>query len=1025
MSKRSGSRWLLFALLSFTGVGVAGGVAPGVAGAQAGVAPQGTATITGTITDSAGHAPIAGVQVSAGPAGVTSGTTIKGAVTAPNGRFTITGVAPGAVTVRARLLGFAPVTRQVTATAGSAITVDIALMHQTALLDQVVVTGTAGATQRRAVGNVIESIKATDILTVAPVTTVGQLVEGRTPGLTVLPSSGQVGTGSQLRVRGVSSLSLTNEPLIYIDGVRMDGNASRGPSQRGGMGTSALDDINPEDIESIEVIKGPSAGTLYGTEASNGVIQIITKRGRSGKASWNFSQRLGTNWLANPGGRAGTLYAKDPATQQLDSVNLYLHEAQSGNGPIFTNGMLEGTNLSLAGGSDLARYFTSVNYDDDVGVVPWNVAKKLGARANLDLLVGNKLKITTNMAYLRNRIRLAQGAIDIDPFSNLIWGNPLTLAKGQRGFNTSPPEEWSTVESHADVDRTTSNLTLNYTPISWFTNRLIAGLDASTENNWVLYPRQPKGNLDFLGNNGLGSKSVSRALHNFITLDYSGSAKYHRGDNLDFTSSIGLQYYHQDLNTITATGSNFPAIPITTVSGGTTRTGTETYTGNATVGIFGQEEIAWRNRVFLTAALRGDDNSAFGKQFKAAYYPKFSGSWVIGEEPWFHVPLVNSLRLRAAYGASGTQPGAFDASQLYAPSVGYADQPGLVPSAFGNPALRPELSKELEMGFESTILGGSTDLSYTHYHRNITDAIVNSPLPPSTGFPGSQIVNIGRVTGWGNELAINTRLITREKFAWAVGSSFSRNGNRIEDMGGIPFITIAGGQAQNRVGFGIGDIFMYKVLSATIDSAGFVKSAMCDGGTGKQGLEMGGKAVPCSSAPRVRWGPSQPTWQLGVNTTVTLFKRLTLFASADGNGGNYQADTEIRALHNLGLTRAVIKRDDPILQEYRAIENDATGTFLASFVRLRELSATYSLPNRFAGRIGANGGSFSLAMRNVAMLWTGAQGWNTSRDGLVYVPVANQHVWDAETRAAGQLSQGYQTILPPAASLTATLRLSF
>jgi TonB-linked SusC/RagA family outer membrane protein len=1005
----------VFALLSFTG--------SVVAEAQGGA--PGTATITGVVIDSTGRTPIASVQISAGPQGVTSGLTLRGARTETNGRFTITGVTPGAVTVRARLLGFQPAVMQVTVRAGEVATVNFALTHQTALLDQVVVTGTAGATQRRAVGNVIESIKATDIVTIAPVTTVGQLIEGRTPGLTVLPSSGQVGTGSQLRVRGVSSLSLTNEPLIYIDGVRMDGNASRGLSQRGGLGTSALDDINPEDIQSIEVIKGPAAGTLYGTEASNGVIQVITKRGRSGKPSWNFSQRLGTNWLANPTGRSGTLYSKDPATGLIDSVNLYSHEEKYGNGPIFQNGMLEGTNLSVAGGSDAARYFTSLNYDNDVGVVPWNNSKKLGARLNLDLLIGNKLKITTDVGYLRNRTRLAQEAIDVDPFSNLIWGNPLTLDKGQRGFNTSPPEEWADVESHADVDRTTSSLTLNYTPFSWFTNRLVTGLDASTENNWLLYPRQPKGNLDFIGNNGLGLKNVQRGLHNFITLDYSGSAKFHRGDNFDFTSTVGLQYYHQDLNTIGATGSNFPAIPITTVTGGTTRTGTETYTANATVGVFGQQELAWRNRVFLTVALRGDDNSAFGKQFKAVYYPKFSGSWVIGEEPWFHVPGINSLRLRAAYGASGTQPGAFDASQLYAPSVGYADQPGLVPSAFGNPALRPELSKELEMGFESTILGGSTDISYTHYHRNITDAIVNSPLPPSTGFPQSQVINIGRVTGWGNEYSLNTRLITRDKVAWEVGTSYSTNGNRIEDMGGIPFITVAGGQAQNRVGYGIGDIFMYKVLSATLDPTGIVTSSMCDGGTGKGGLEMGGKPVPCAQAPRVRWGASQPLWQLGVNTTVTLFKRLRLYASADGNGGDYQSDTEIRALHNLGLSRAVITRDDPFLQAYRAIEADATGTYLASFVKLRELSATYSLPNHFAGKFGANGGSFSLAMRNVAMLWTGAQGWNTSRDGEIYVPVANQHVWDPETRAAGQLSQGYQTILPAAASFTATLRLSF
>ncbi len=195
-------------------------------------------------------------------------------------------------------------------------------MHQTALLDQVVVTGTAGATQRRAVGNVIESIKATDILTVAPVTTVDQLVEGRTPGLVVLPSSGQVGTGSQL-ARARCEQSFADQRATDLHRWRAHGRRTPVAVRHNvvASGTSALDDINPEDIESIEVIKGPAAGTLYGTEASNGVIQIITKRGRSGKASWNFSQRQGTNWLANPAGRAGTLYSKDPTTQQLDSVN--------------------------------------------------------------------------------------------------------------------------------------------------------------------------------------------------------------------------------------------------------------------------------------------------------------------------------------------------------------------------------------------------------------------------------------------------------------------------------------------------------------------------------------------------------------------------------------------------------------------------------------------------------------------------------------------------------------------------------
>ena len=160
-----------------------------------------------------------------------------------------------------------------------------------------------------------------------------------------------------------------------------------------------------------------------------------------------------------------------------------------------------------------------------------------------------------------------------------------------------------------------------------------------------------------------------------------------------------------------------------------------------------QQAVAWKNRRFLTLAVRGDDNSAFGRDFKAAYYPKVSGSWVVSDESWFRVPLVRDFRLRSACGAAGTPPGTFDAPRLYMPAARYQNNPGLIPGSFGNPALKPERSAELESGFEATLFGGRADLSYTHYDRRITDAIVNAPLPPSAGFPGNQVVNIGRVKG--------------------------------------------------------------------------------------------------------------------------------------------------------------------------------------------------------------------------------------------------------------------------------------
>jgi TonB-linked SusC/RagA family outer membrane protein len=1033
MLKRAVTPWYLLSVAAL----LCGGTA---------AAQGGRTTISGQVMDSSAQHPLAGAEVVIVSGGATTPT--RGARTDAAGRYTIVGVPAGDVRVRARLLGYAPKERTLTLRDGEPATLDFALTPRSTQLDQVVITGTGGVVQRRAVGNVIETIQAAEVMEVAPVRTVEDLVGSRTAGVTLLPATGQVGTGAQLRVRSAGSLSLTNDPIIYIDGVRMDANTSRGPAQRGGAGASRLNDVNPEDIESIEIIKGPAAATLYGTEASNGVIQIITKRGRSGRARWDFSTRQGTNWMINPEGRAGLLYAcvdaqgqtaqsclaSAPNPGRVVSFNLYQHEIETGNGPIFRNGRTQGYIAALSGGSDANRYYLSAAYDNDVGVVPWNWEKKFTGRANVDAQAGSKLRLQGSVGHIRDRIRLAQGAIDIDPFSNLVWGTPRTMTGRQRGFGTAPPEMWETVETHADNDRTTISLTGMYTPMEWFTHRVVTGLDVNAENNWTLWPRQLV-NADLFGTNGQGSKNVGRATRSFLTLDYSASAKYDWRESLQFTSSVGLQAYRSELSTVTATANTFPAAPLTTVTSGTTRSSTEDYEANATVGMFVQQQAAWNNRVFVTAAVRGDDNSSFGDEFSAAYYPKLSASWVISEEPWWKMPYVGDLRLRGAFGAAGAQPGAFDEAQTYESSVGYTNVPGLIPQAFGNPRLRPERSRELELGFETSLFGGRADLSYTHFNRDITDAIVEVPLAPSGGYPGNQVVNVGRVKGWGHELAANLRILRGSRVAWEIGTQLASNGNRIEDLGGQEFLTVGGGgQAQNRVGFGIADFFLYRVRSAVLDPAtGNVVSSVCDGGRGKGGVEPGGPDVPCllpngnanPAAARVYWGHSQPTWQAGFNTQVTLYDRLRLYARVDGNGGHLQSNTEIRALHNQGSSLPVIMRDDPFLQVYRQIEADAPGTYKAGFLRLRELSATYTVAPAMLSRLGASSATIGLAGRNLAMLWTAQHGWNTSRDGEIRVDVANQHVWDPEIRANGRLSNGFQTILPPTASFTATLRLTF
>ena len=985
--------------------------------AVASVQPVLAGQISGRVTDAASGQPVAGVQV------VVVGTEGLGAMTLEDGRYTIANVPDGVHRLRTRRLGFTSDERSVTV-AGANVTVDFAITAVTVSLDEVVVTGTAGGTQRRAIGNVVASVSADSVLAKAPISNVGQLLGQRTAGVMMLPGTGQVGTGSAVRIRGSSSLSLTNEPIIYIDGVRMDSDSHRGPSQRGGANVSRLNDINPADIESIEIIKGPAAATLYGTEASNGVIQIITKRGQSGRPQFDVSLRRGSNWLWNPEGRTGARYMPDPDNPfGVVGFNVYENERVNGNGSIFSNGALQGFSASLRGGTDLVRYFASVSGNDDTGVVDWNWDKKLGLRANMELALSDQVKVNVGTSYIEGKTRLAQGSIDTDPFSNLIWSNPRYLTDGRRGWTAAPPEEWGEVESRSDNNRTTSNVELRYQPFTWMTHRLVAGLDMNSEVGSTLYPQQPEGAAHFYGPLGLGSKSVDRGERRFVTLDYAGSATLDAGDYV-FTPSVGFQYYKSTSSFIDASGQEFPAVPITTVSGGSVRSGGEDFVENITAGVYFQQQVGWRNRVFLTGAIRADANSAFGESFKAAYYPKLSATWVLHEEPFWNIDFINEFRLRSAWGAAGQQPATFAAARLYDPVVGYHDEPSITPSAYGNPQLKPERGEELEVGFDAAMLDGRLRVEFTRYQRSVKDAIVNRPLSPSSGFPGSQIVNIGLLEGWGNEIGVTAQLINRSNFGWDVSTQYSTMSNEIKDLGGLDFINV-GTQAYHREGYSIADFFMRRVLSAEFDADGDIINAMCDGGSGPRGIEPGGAPVPCEDAPQVFLGHSQPTWQFGVSNTFTFFRDLQLSVRVGGNGGHKQDDTEVRATHNQSTTEAVLLKNNPILSATRIYENDRTGIYDAGFLRLREISASYNLPERFVGRIGAQRGSLTFGMRNVAMLWTAQHGWDTPRDGHIRESLANMIVWDPEVRGTGQASVGYQTVMPPTASAIMTLRLNF
>ncbi|HET6765333.1 MAG TPA: carboxypeptidase-like regulatory domain-containing protein, partial [Longimicrobiaceae bacterium] len=360
------------------------------------LAAQATGTVHGTVTDAGTRRPLAGAQVS-----VVGGT--RRAVTNASGEFNMPAVPAGTMTLQADYLGYGRSTRPVTVAAGQTATVSFALSTSAISLDAVVVTGTAGTGERRTLGNSVTTISASEATDKAPIHTVAELLQARTPGLTITQPSGSVGTATSFRLRGSGSLQAGVQPVIFIDGVRIRSGGQTGHSVSG-QRTSALDALNPDDIESMEVIKGPAAATLYGAEAANGVIQIITKKGRTGTQSLSWTAKMETGnatWalerpttfgycsttrIRQSGIKAAGAY---PGCAGVDSMTALNADSRIISANVLRDdpkALRDGSSLnyglSVRGGGERYSFFMSGGRDDEIGIFPGNFFNRTSARGN-------------------------------------------------------------------------------------------------------------------------------------------------------------------------------------------------------------------------------------------------------------------------------------------------------------------------------------------------------------------------------------------------------------------------------------------------------------------------------------------------------------------------------------------------------------------------------------------------------------------------------------------------------------------
>jgi TonB-linked SusC/RagA family outer membrane protein len=960
----------------------------------------GTGIVAGTVIAAVTREPLGGATVQIEGTGLMT-------QTAANGTFRLVNVPAGARTVSSRILGYGKSSRQVTVIDGATTTADFTLERVASTLDAMVVTGTPMASSKRELGNAVGIVNAADVVALAPPPNVQQLLNN-VAGVRVAAAGGDVGSGGNTRIRGASSMTLSSEPLVYIDGVRVNNSAA----DNGGFGVgvdsryppSRINDIDPDEIQSIEIVKGPAAATLYGTEASNGVINILTKKGVKGKALMSYQVEQGANWLPNPENLFQHSYYKSASGQIVDA-NVLAHDRLVGfpvsyygscptpykqdgsmcKGTPFSTGRPQGYQATVSGGIEGLSYYFFGGFDRDEGAVDYNWKNRLSGRSNLTFTPNTKVSVDFGLSYIRSRLRSAGTQQPVT--TAILWSCPSpgcepgrNLPNGLdspiRGYLLYVPEVYEDdIQGYEDLDRNTVTTTLRHTPTSWLSQRLTVGGDFTNQQLTGLWKK-----ISTVGSlNPNGRREVSTNGTSYVSVDYAITAKWRPRPAIGLETAAGAQYYRKQTEGIFARGDVFPVSDLETITSGALKTSAENFVENKTVGLYAQEQLAWRDRIFLTAALRGDDNSAFGKQYKATRYPKFSGSWVVSEEPFMaRVPVLSSLKLRSAWGKAGQQPDAFAALRTYAPETGAGGTPTLTPQNLGNVDLRPEVGQELEGGFDAAFFGDRLGFEFTWYDKKTMDALVQVPALPSLGFPGVQYRNIGQVNNRGFESALTANVFRGKRAELQLGFKASHNSNSVATLGGTSSLVMNATFGQYHVpGFPLASIFQRRIVSATLDNSGAAPkptNMMCESGDLVPGTSFsrgGGPPVPCAQAPSVYWGNPLPSWETSTTATLTLFKNLQLFGLVDALGGNEILSGDIRAsLLSFRNQVAILQATDPILLGYDVLDTRRQpGIVKGGFAKLRQLSATYTLPPSTLSRVGLTRGSITVSGQNLWTLW--------------------------------------------------------
>jgi TonB-linked SusC/RagA family outer membrane protein len=984
-------------------------------------------SVTGRITDAGTNQPVSDIRV------MVVGTTI-GTSTNAEGRYTLARVPAGQVSIRTIRVGYQQQIKPVEITAGQSTTLDFVITQAAVQLAEIVTTAT-GEQRRVELGNAIATIdNVPQKVEQTATNNIADLLVAKAPGVVVLPAA-MTGAAPVVRIRGIGSLAttgsgITNDPIYIIDGVRMNtGTLNLGT---GGTRASLLNDLDPNEIQDIEVVKGPSAATLYGTDAANGVVVITTKRGHSGATQWTWFGEQGLVQDNNKypasyaiwGHKTGTttlqrctLVSQSQGTCAPDSLTSFNVLTDPSSTPFHT-GNRNWYGSQVSGGNDRVRFFVSGDIQNEIGPIKmpefaqatlvdsmkvgmrdeWlhpEAFQSYNLRTNLNASLSPNVDLTMTAGFSNTNQRLPQVDNNINSFIYSARNNPgfnhngapgLTyseigsLGEFRNGYGVYSPAQIFQDLNENGTERFIGSADAQWHPFSWMSNQGTMGVDLASNDHSQLCRFSECPNL---GTQRLGTVSNNHAdLRNFSARVVSNS-HWQARSSLILTTTLGADYTNIAVDTTVANGTNLPPGGQTVGEAAVQSASNAFQTVEKTLGFYLQEEAAFRDRLFVTVAARTDQNSAFGTNFSRIVYPKASVSWLVSDEGFF--PKMNWLdqfRLRSAYGASGVSPGGivalrtFQAQTANIPPIagvaGGVDTPGLLQNALGNSNLKPERSAEFEGGFDADVFRSRAHFAFTYYDKKTHDALISQQIASSSGAPALSVLkNLASVENSGVELDLNSTILNRSVFGWDVNVAASHNSNKILSLGNDP-----SGKPNATIGTG-----------TNRDSVGLpVNAAFARPYTyaDKNGDGIITPDEVTVSPGYVYAGYSAPRDIFSITNGIDLLNhKLRITALTDYKGG-YVLSNQTASFYaqNFSSWYSNSVKSTPLWDQARSVANSAAKNPTPSgygylengqFWKLREVSAILTVPQNITSRMRAHDAQLVLSARNLHT-WTSYTG---------------------------------------------------